>query len=77
MKTEEFLKILTEELELEDIVLTLDTDLSGLDEFDSLAIMTIIALVDENFNKKLTSDQLKRITTVKSMQQLIGIENFA
>jgi acyl carrier protein len=76
MKIEEFLVIIKENLEIEDTQLTDKTELSSLSEYDSLAIMSIIALVDENFGKKLTAQQLGSITTVRSLMELIGIEKF-
>jgi len=76
MKTADFIAELAEVLEYEGDDFAINTDLTELDGYDSLSTMSIIALVDENFNKKLTADQLKTITTVESLMQLIGKENF-
>ena len=76
MTIHEFLDTLAEELELEDVELTEETDLSSLEEYDSFAVMSLIALIDEHFNKSLTNEQFQSITTVKSLIEMIGRENF-
>ena len=76
MRNSEFIEILKEELEMEEVEMTIDTVLKELEGYDSLAVMSIIALADEHFSKKLTGEKLKAITTVRSLQELIGIENF-
>jgi acyl carrier protein len=75
MKKSEFLEQLEEELELDE-ELSVDTNLKDLEEYDSLSVLSIISFVDENFGKKLTADQLNNITTVKSLMELIGMDNF-
>jgi acyl carrier protein len=76
METAVFLKKLQAYLEVEE-ELHPDTILQELDNYDSLSALTIIALVDEEFNMTLNGNQLKSITTVKSLQDLIGIEKFS
>lgn len=76
MKIEEFIRLLKEHLEFDNIDIRPDTNLKALDGFDSMSIMTIIALTDEHFSKKLTARQLASITTVNSLMGLIGEEHF-
>lgn len=76
MKTSEFIEELREAMEIEDEEFTEETNLQGLEEYDSLSILSIIALIDENFDKLLVVDQLKSITTVKSLMELVGSEHF-
>lgn len=75
MKKHEFLEKLQEELE-EDETLTVDTNLKSLESYDSLALLTIIAFVDENFDKKIEAKHFKDITTVQDLMNIIGTENF-
>lgn len=75
MKTPIFLEKLQEELEEEE-TLTVDTDLKSLESYDSLALLTIIAFVDENFDKKIEAKNFKDIKTVKDLMNVIGTENF-
>ncbi len=75
MKTSVFLEKLQEELE-EDETLTLDTNLKALESYDSISLLSVIAFVDENFNKKIDTKQFKDIETVSDLRDLIGKENF-
>ena len=76
MKKQDFFKELAEYLEFENVNFTEKTDLTSLDGFDSMAIMSLIAFCDEEFNKKFSAQQLQNITTVRSLIELIGIELF-
>ena len=76
MKTNEFLERLAEVLELEDIVLKKETNLKDLEEYDSLSVLSIIAMIDENFSKKISGQKFQSITTVKSLMEFIGMESF-
>ena len=76
MKKEEFLTLLTEALELQDIALQVSTDLTKIESYDSMAVMAVIAFADENFSKRLTAKQLSTITRVSDLMELIGMENF-
>ena len=77
MRKSEFIDQLKETLELEDRELTAETNLKNLEEFDSLAAMYLIAMVDESFGKELSADEIRSITTVSSLIDIIGEENFA
>ena len=75
MKVEKFIEELINVLELDDGDITDENSmLQG--TMRSLDVLTIIALCDELFSTRLTSGQLWSITTVKSLMELIGMENF-
>jgi len=76
MKVNEFIEKLKETLELEDEKLNEDTNLKDLEEYDSLSVLSIIAMIDENFGKQLSAQQFSDVTTVKSLIEKIGVENF-
>ena len=78
MKKEEFIKKLKNALEIEDEdkEITLETDLRDLEEYDSLSVLAIIAMIDENFGKQIPSSDFAKITTIKSLMDLIGKEYF-
>ena len=76
MEKDKFLQLLRETLEIENEELAEDTNLSALDEFDSLAVLNLIAFIDEHFQMRLTENQLKSISTVKSLMKVIGSERF-
>ena len=76
MTNSEFIVKLKESLETDDNI-SLQTNLNNLAYYDSLSILSLIVLIDENFNKKLSADQFKSITTVQSLVDLIGKENIS
>lgn len=75
MKTSVFLKKLQEELE-ENQALSPETRLKDLENYDSISLLSVIALVDENFNQQLDPDQFKDMETVSDLMDIIGRENF-
>jgi acyl carrier protein len=75
MNTKDFLLKLQDELE-EDEILTPETNFKSLESYDSLALLTIIAFVDENFDRKIDAKDFKEIKTVNDLMQIIGSENF-
>lgn len=66
MNTTDFVKLLQEELELS-VELDYDTNLKDLDEWDSMAAMIIIGLVSNEFDILLNGEDIKEITTLKSL----------
>ena len=78
MKKEEFIEELKEALEIEDEnkEITLETDLRYLEEYDSLSLLAIIAMIDKNFGKQIPSSDFIKITTIKSLMDIIGKEHF-
>ena len=76
MKKMEFVNKLTEYCEFENQDLMLETQLKSIDGYDSLAIMTMMAFVDENFRIRITAKQIKELTDFNSIISLIGEEKF-
>ena len=78
MKTEDFINELKDALEIEDEdqEITLDTDLRYVEEYDSLSVLAIIAMIDKNFGKQIPSSDFSKITTVSSLMELIGKGHF-
>jgi len=56
--------------------LTLETQLKSVEGYDSLAVMSMIAFTDENFNVKLTAQQIKELSDFNSVIELIGVDKF-
>lgn len=75
MLINQFLEELKDMLELSEDI-DLDTDLKSLDEFDSMAIMSLIAFIHKTFGKQFNARQLNNITTVQSLVELIGADSF-
>jgi len=78
MKTEDFINELKDALEIEDEdqEITLETNLKELEEYDSLIVLSIIAMIDKNFGKQIPSLDFIKITTIKSLMDLIGKDCF-
>jgi len=78
MKIKDFISELKENLEVEDEdqEITLETNLKDLEEYDSLSVLSIIAMIDKNFGKQIPSSGFVKVTTVSSLMDLIGKEYF-
>jgi len=76
MRSEEFIDLLKEIMEIEDRDIRLETNLKEMSEYDSLVVLEIVALADENFGKHLAAKQITAVTTVKSLMEAIGMEHF-
>lgn len=61
------LNLLEDMLELEEGALEATTSLESLESWDSLAAISLIALVDEHFEKRLTGAMIKEFKTVQDI----------
>lgn len=64
MTEQEKIALLEETLDLDEGTLTPDTVLDDVDEYDSMAKLSLIVLFDDEFGKKLTGDEVKSFKTV-------------
>ena len=77
MRKSNFIYDLKEIIELEDdTVVNMSTVLIDLEEFDSLAIMSLIAYIDLNFGVIISGENIFKIKDVASLIELIGEEHF-
>lgn len=67
MSTKEKLNQLEELLDLEEGTLNENDALDSIPEYDSMAKLSLIVLMDEEFNKKLTGEQILSFKTVKDI----------
>lgn len=74
MNSNEFIEKFAEALEIEDAsTLTVETEFRNLDEWDSLAYLNVIALLDEEYDIQIENAEFK---TLKTISDIIGcIEN--
>ena len=75
MSPQGFITQLQEELEFEE-TLTAETIIQEIEEWDSMGAMILIGFVSDNFNRTFTANDLKEITTVDSLMDKIGRDNF-
>ncbi len=76
MERIQFVEKLNEILEIEDNSFSEESNLRDAEEYDSVSIMAIIAFIDKVFDQRLSSAQFEKITTVKSLMEAIGEDNF-
>jgi acyl carrier protein len=76
MKKDIFFEELLECMEIEPEKINETTVFRELEDFDSMAIMSIVAFVDEKFEKSLAAEQLQNMKTVGDLMALIGMEHF-
>ena len=72
MTEREKLAMLEDMLELEDGDLTVDTALEDIDEYDSMAKLSLIVLMDDEFGVKLTGEKIKGFNTVGDIVALMN-----
>lgn len=76
MKIVNFIENFVEELEIEEIVVTVDTNIKDLDEWDSMTAMIMIGFVSNEFDVTLSADDITAITTIQSLIERIGLDKF-
>ena len=73
MTEEQFLKDMQDVLQTED-VLSMNTILKDLDDWDSLAIMATMAYLDKNFAVKTTLNDYKEMKTIMDIAKKAGFK---
>lgn len=72
MTDREKLALLEDMLELDEGDLTLDKALDDIDEYDSMAKLSLIVLMEDEFGVKLTGDVIKGFKTVGDIIALMN-----
>ncbi len=72
MTNREKLAMLEDMLELDEGALTEDTVLDDIDEYDSMAKLSLIVLMEDEFGVKLTGDVIKGFETVGDIVALMN-----
>lgn len=75
MEKSMFLSRLQEELEFEN-VLEINTNIKDLEEWDSMAAMVLIGFISDEFGITLNADDIEDVTTIESLIEKIGQDNF-
>lgn len=77
MNKDEFLNEFKKVLEIDsNQEITENIVLNDLEEYDSLAVLGIISMVDENFGKKITAVDFKNFSTINDLINFIGQDKF-
>jgi acyl carrier protein len=72
MKLEEFITLFAEQFDDTSAdVFTRTTDYKSLDEWSSLVALSVISMVDEEYDKQLTGAELRQTNTIEELYNLI------
>ena len=71
MSNEEKLAMLEEAFDMDEGSLAADMLLSDIEEFDSIAKLSLIVLMDDEFGKTIKSDDIKALETVQDILDIM------
>lgn len=71
MNNQRKLELLEEILDVEENTLTPETVLSNLEEWDSIALISFIALMDDEFGEIIKGEKVKEQKTVADLMRLM------
>ena len=72
MTQEGKIALLEDMLELDGGALKPETELVGIDEYDSMAKLSLIVMMDDEFGKKLTGEEIFKFKTVQDILDFMG-----
>ena len=67
MELKEKLALIEEVLDVEEGSLSPETELADVDEWDSIAALSLIVMLDEKFEKTVSGAQIKALKTVNDI----------
>jgi len=69
---QQFITHFAEALETDAAQLSADTEFKNLSNWDSLAALSVIAMVDEHYGASIGGDELERVGTLGDLWQLVS-----
>lgn len=72
MEKNEFLTEVQNALESDESI-TMDTELVDIEEWDSMGMLLVVSMVDEQLSKKVTTDELRNCITGEDLAKLVGL----
>ena len=72
MTEQEKIELIADALELEPNEISLETQLADLPEYDSMAKLSIIVVMDEEFDKKLSGEEMAKFSTIGDILEFAG-----
>ena len=72
MTQEEKIALLEDMLELDNGSLNPETVLAEIEEYDSMAKLSLIVLMDDEFSKKPTGEQIREFKTIQDILDFMG-----
>lgn len=74
MDTQEKLAALEDIMELDEGTLTPDMELDDIDDWDSLSALSFVVLLGDEFNRKVTGQQIRSFTTIQDLLDVMETE---
>jgi acyl carrier protein len=72
MNQEEFIRLFAEQFDDTDPAeITADTEFRQLEEWDSMVALMVIAMVDEEYNVKISGEDIRSSTTLADLMQIV------
>ena len=71
MKVQEFIEKFAEAIDVEATELTVDTEFRNLDEWDSVAYISLIAMMDEEYDIQIEMSTFKTLKTLGAIIEYI------
>ena len=72
MTNDEKITVLEDMLELDGDTLKPEMNLNDIPEYDSMAKLSLIVMMDDEFGKKLTGEQIREMKTVQDVIDFMG-----
>lgn len=67
MTEKDKIALLEDMLELEEGTLSPETELASIEEYDSMSKLSLIVMMDDEFGKKLTGEQILQFSTIQDI----------
>lgn len=71
METSKKIELLEEMLEVDAGTITSDMSLDDIGEWDSMAALSFIVLMDEEFGKEINGEDIKKLKTVQDLLNIM------
>ena len=71
MEEEKFLEQFIAQFDDEPTGVTMDTDFRDIDDWDSLAALGVISMIDDEYNVKVSGDELKSSKSVRDVFNIV------
>lgn len=67
---EKFIEMFNDVLEIEDIDINSETVFKDLEEWDSLAVLSVLAMINEEYDITIPRDKFKKVNTIGELFSL-------
>jgi acyl carrier protein len=71
MEQEKFLEQFIAQFDDEPTGVTMDTDFRDIDDWDSLTALGVISMIDDEYNVKLSGEELKSLKSIRDIFNIV------